>query len=95
MEQIEFKLFEENFSAINQRLDRIENNISHINDRILLLETTPIKKKAKLIDDILDKIWRALLIILFSGFLLFFSQNIKINIDSQDIKTEYANDLYK
>jgi archaellum component FlaC len=34
MEQIEFNLLQENFGAINQRLDRIENEVAKYNDRL-------------------------------------------------------------
>jgi hypothetical protein len=57
---------------------------------IKTLETSPIRKKAKLIDDVMDKVWKGLLILIFSGLLLLFSQYVKIN--STD-KINFVNSL--
>jgi GTPase involved in cell partitioning and DNA repair len=107
MEQIEFNFSQENFSAINQRLDKIENEVAKYNDRlsnqneriillenneiiniekinnlsndvaksfenIKVLENAPIQKKARFIDNILDKIWKGIITIISAGLLIFF-----------------------
>jgi hypothetical protein len=59
---------------------------------IKTLETSPIRKKAKLIDDVRDKVWKGLLILIFSGLLLLFSQYVRNNNTSE---IDFVNPLMK